>query len=50
MFWPIYGNGGHLGHVTSMMLINFHFLVSESLHTKFVQKGPVVSEKSINKF
>ena len=31
----IYGRGGHLGHVTSIMLINFHFLVPESFHTKF---------------
>ena len=33
--FTIYGHGGHLGHVTSIMLINFHFLVSESFHTKF---------------
>ena len=33
--FTIYGRGGHLGHVTSIMLINFHFLVSESFHTKF---------------
>ena len=31
--FTIYGRGGHLGHVTSIMLINFHFL--ESFHTKF---------------
>ena len=31
----IYGRGGHLGHVTRIMLINFHFLVLESFHTKF---------------
>ena len=31
----MYGPGGHLGHVTSIMLINFHFLVPESFHTKF---------------
>ena len=30
-----YGRGGHLGHVTSIMLINFHFIVPESFHTKF---------------
>ena len=30
-----YGHGGHLGHVTSIMLTNFHFLVPESFHTKF---------------
>ena len=33
--FTIYGCGGHLGHVTSIMLINFHFLVPESFHTKF---------------
>ena len=33
--FTIYGRGGHLGHVTSIMLINFHFLVPESFHTKF---------------
>ena len=31
----IYGRGGHLGHVTSIMFNNFHFLVPESFHTKF---------------
>ena len=33
--FTIYGHGGHLGHVTSIMLINFHFLVPKSFHTKF---------------
>ena len=33
--FTIYGRGGHLGHVTSIMLINFHFLVPESFHTNF---------------
>ena len=33
--FTIYGRGGHLGHVTSIMLINFHFLIPESFHTKF---------------
>ena len=33
--FTIYGRGRHLGHVTSIMLINFHFLVPESFHTKF---------------
>ena len=32
--FTIYGRGGHLGHVTSIMLINFHFLVPESFHKK----------------
>ena len=28
-------HGGHVGHVTSTMSSNFHFLVPESFHTKF---------------
>ena len=41
VWWPswscftIYGHGGHLGHVTSMMSSDFHFLVPESFHAKF---------------
>ena len=31
----IYGHGGHLGQVTSIMSSVFDFLVSESFHTKF---------------
>ena len=34
-FFTIYGHGGHLGHVTIIMLIIFYFPVSESLHTTF---------------
>ena len=33
--FTIYGNGGHLGHVTCIMSSNFHFLVPESLHKTF---------------
>ena len=33
--FTIYGLIGHLGHVTSIMLSDFHFLVPESFHTKF---------------
>ena len=33
--FTIYGRGGHLGHVTSIMSTDFHFLVPESFHTKF---------------
>ena len=33
--FTIYGRGGHLGHVTSIMSSDFHFLVPESLHIKF---------------
>ena len=28
-------SAGHLGHVTSIMSSDFHFLVLESFHTKF---------------
>ena len=38
--FTIYGHGGHLGHVIRIMLINFHFLVSESFHTKFSSEWP----------
>ena len=34
-FLPYYGRGGHLGHVTSIMSSDFHFLVPESFHKKF---------------
>ena len=33
--FTIYGHVGHLGHVTSIVLSDFHFLVPESFHTKF---------------
>ena len=33
--FTIYGHGGHLGHVTSIMSSDFHFHVPESFHTKF---------------
>ena len=38
--YTIYGRGGHLGHVTRIMLTNFHFLVPESFHTKFCSEWP----------
>ena len=31
----IFGHGGHLGHVTSIMSSDFHFLVPGSFHKKF---------------
>ena len=45
--FTIYGHGGHVGHVTRIMLTNFIFI---SLYLKafiqnLVQNGPVVSEK-----
>ena len=33
--FTIYGHGGHLGHVTSIMSSDLHFLLPESFHTKF---------------
>ena len=42
----LYGRGGHLGHVTSIIYIKFHFLVPESLHKKIGKNGSVVSEKT----
>ena len=33
--FTINGRCGHLGHVTSIMSSDFHFLVPESFHTKF---------------
>ena len=45
-FFTIYGHSGHLGHVTSIMLINFYFHVPISLHTKLVKNGSVVYEFS----
>ena len=33
--FTIYGHGDHLGNVTTIVSINFHFLVPESLHIEF---------------
>ena len=33
--FTIYGRGDHLGHVTSIMSLDFRFLVPESFHKKF---------------
>ena len=38
--------GGHLGHVTIIMLINFHFHVPKSLHTNFVKMAQWFLRKS----
>ena len=32
---PNMERGSHLSHVTSIMSLDFHFLVPENLHTKF---------------
>ena len=34
------GLGGHLGRVTSIILVEFYFHVYESLHTQFDSKWP----------
>ena len=44
--YTIYGHGSHLGHVTSIMLMNFHFLVPKTYIKNLVENGQVVSEKS----
>ena len=41
----IYGHGGHLGHVTSIMSSDFHFLVPESFDKKFDSDRHSISEK-----
>ena len=33
--FTIYGHGDHLGHFTSIMSSNFHFLLPENFRTKF---------------
>ena len=33
--FSIYGRGGHLGHVTSIMSSDFYFFVPKSFHKKF---------------
>ena len=38
--FTIYRHGSHLGHVTLIMLTNFHFPVPESFHTKFSSEWP----------
>ena len=38
--FTIYGHGGHLGHVTSIMSSDFHFHVTESFHKNFWLRSP----------
>ena len=47
-FFTIYGRGGHLGHVTSNMSINFHFLVPEKL-TRVRATGPPMAPNAKKK-
>ena len=41
----IYGHDRHFGYVTSITVMNFHFLVSSSLHLNLAGNGLVVTEK-----
>ena len=43
--FSIYGRGGHLGHVTSLMSSDFHFLYLKAFVQNLVQNGSVVSKK-----
>ena len=38
--FTIYGHSGHLGHVTSIMPSDFHFLVPESFRIKSSSEWP----------
>ena len=42
----IYGHGSHLGNVTSITLMNFHFIFLKAYIQNLVENGPVASEKS----
>ena len=44
--FTIYVHGGHLGHVTSIMLINFISMYLKAYIQNLVKNSPVVSEKS----
>ena len=35
MVFSLYGHGGHLGHVTQTICINFHSCIPISFHIKF---------------
>ena len=44
--FTIYGLDGHLGHVTSIMLIFFISMNLKACIQNLVENGPVVSEKN----
>ena len=46
----VYENGSHLGHVTSIILVNFISLYPQNYIQNLVENAPVVSEKSEIKF
>ena len=45
VFFTIYGHGGHLGHVTSILIKNFISLYLKAFIQNLVQNGTIVSEK-----
>ena len=45
--FPIYGRGGHLGHVNQTPGINFSSPIPLRLHMKFGFNRPVVSEEKM---
>ena len=44
----IYGHGSHLGHVTSIMLMNFISLSLQAYIQNLAENGPVVTDKTRN--
>ena len=48
MDFTIYGHGGHVGHVTQLICINFHSHSPSSFHMNFGSKSPSCFEE--NKF
>ena len=38
MIFTIYGHGGHVGHVTQLICINFHSYSPSSFHMNFGSK------------
>ena len=38
--FTIYGHGGHVGHVTQLICINFHSYFPSSFHMNFGSKWP----------
>ena len=45
--FTLYGHGGHLGHVTSIMSSDFHFLVPESFHKQVAQRATMAHLRAL---
>ena len=48
--FTINGHGGHVGHVTQLICVNFHSYSASSFHMNLVLNRPTVFEKKKNKF